>query len=47
MVVYDKDGTEHYDAFSAYQKSMRGSDPDAALYWLAKMSQRPPAKPEA
>ncbi|MDD4013017.1 MAG: replication-associated recombination protein A [Candidatus Omnitrophica bacterium] len=36
-VVYDKDGDAHYDAASAYIKSMRGSDPDAALYWLAKM----------
>ena len=37
MVVYDKKGQQHYDALSAYQKAMRGSDPDAALYWLAKM----------
>lgn len=37
MVVYDKDGQQHFDALSAFQKSMRGSDPDAALYWLAKM----------
>ncbi len=36
-VVYDKKGDAHYDAASAYIKSMRGSDPDAALYWLAKM----------
>ena len=36
-VVYDKDGDGHYDTVSAYIKSMRGSDPDAALYWLAKM----------
>lgn len=36
-VVYDADGDEHYDTISAYIKSMRGSDPDAALYWLAKM----------
>ena len=36
-VVYDKDGDAHYDTVSAYIKSMRGSDPDAALYWLAKM----------
>jgi putative ATPase len=36
-VVYDGHGDEHYDVASAYQKSMRGSDPDAALYWLAKM----------
>ncbi|HEY8361487.1 MAG TPA: replication-associated recombination protein A [Tissierellaceae bacterium] len=34
---YDKDGDEHYDTISAFIKSMRGSDPDAALYWLAKM----------
>lgn len=34
---YDRQGDEHYDHASAYQKSMRGSDPDAALYWLAKM----------
>ncbi|HPN72467.1 MAG TPA: replication-associated recombination protein A [Candidatus Omnitrophota bacterium] len=36
-IVYDKTGDGHYDAASAYIKSMRGSDPDAALYWLAKM----------
>ncbi len=36
-VVYDKDEDSHYDTISAYIKSMRGSDPDAALYWLAKM----------
>jgi putative ATPase len=36
-VVYDGDGDEHYDTISAFIKSMRGSDPDAALYWLAKM----------
>ena len=35
--VYDGTGDEHYDAISAFIKSMRGSDPDAALYWLAKM----------
>lgn len=34
---YDKDGDNHYDVISAYIKSMRGSDPDAALYWLARM----------
>ena len=34
---YDRAGDEHYDTISAYIKSMRGSDPDAALYWLAKM----------
>ena len=36
-VMYDADETEHYDTISAFIKSMRGSDPDAALYWLAKM----------
>jgi putative ATPase len=36
-VVYDHDEDEHYDTISAFIKSMRGSDPDAALYWLAKM----------
>ena len=36
-VVYDADETEHYDTISAFIKSMRGSDPDAVLYWLAKM----------
>ncbi len=36
-VKYDKNGDEHYDTISAFIKSMRGSDPDAALYWLAKM----------
>ncbi|MBU0570444.1 MAG: replication-associated recombination protein A [Candidatus Omnitrophica bacterium] len=36
-IVYDRDGDAHYDTKSAYIKSMRGSDPDAALYWLAKM----------
>jgi len=36
-IVYDRDGDEHYDTASAYIKSMRGSDPDAALYWLGKM----------
>lgn len=34
---YDKDGDNHYDTISAFIKSMRGSDPDAAVYWLAKM----------
>jgi putative ATPase len=34
---YDKHGDEHYDTISAFIKSVRGSDPDAALYWLAKM----------
>ena len=36
-VVYDKDEEGHYDTISAFIKSMRGSDPDAVLYWLAKM----------
>jgi putative ATPase len=36
-VLYDKDGDYHYDTISAFIKSLRGSDPDAALYWLAKM----------
>ena len=36
-VVYDADGDAHYDTISAFIKSLRGSDPDAALYWLAKM----------
>ncbi|MEO8205005.1 MAG: replication-associated recombination protein A [Chthoniobacterales bacterium] len=36
-VVYDGDGDQHYDTISAFIKSMRGSDPNAALYWLAKM----------
>ena len=34
---YDKDGDEHYDMLSAFQKSMRGSDPDAAIYYLARL----------
>ncbi len=34
---YDKDGDNHYDVISAFIKSIRGSDPDAALYWLARM----------
>ncbi|MGB2428203.1 MAG: replication-associated recombination protein A [Akkermansiaceae bacterium] len=36
-IVYDADGDNHYDTASAFIKSIRGSDPDAALYWLAKM----------
>ncbi|MGN1328385.1 MAG: replication-associated recombination protein A [Eubacterium sp.] len=36
-VRYDKEGDEHYDIISAYQKSMRGSDPDAALHYLARL----------
>lgn len=37
VLRYDRAGTEHYDTISAYIKSMRGSDPQAAIYWLAKM----------
>ncbi|OGS18137.1 MAG: AAA family ATPase [Elusimicrobia bacterium RIFOXYA2_FULL_50_26] len=37
LLLYDKSGDEHYDHVSAFIKSMRGSDPDAALYWMAKM----------
>ncbi len=36
-VLYDKEGDYHYDVISAFIKSIRGSDPDAALYWMAKM----------
>lgn len=36
-VVYDRNGDQHYDHISAFIKSMRGSDPDAAVYWMAKM----------
>lgn len=36
-VAYDKDGEQHYDIISAFIKSIRGSDPDAAIYWLARM----------
>jgi putative ATPase len=36
-VLYDKEGDYHYDVISAFIKSIRGSDPDATLYWLAKM----------
>jgi putative ATPase len=36
-VVYDRNGDAHYDTISAFIKSLRGSDPDASLYWLAKM----------
>ena len=36
-LAYDKDGEMHYDGISAFIKSIRGSDPDAALYWLARM----------
>ena len=35
--MYDKDGEEHYNLISALHKSLRGSDPDAALYWLGRM----------
>ena len=35
LVLYDKDSDAHYDVISAFIKSMRGSDPDAALYYLA------------
>ena len=37
VLGYDRQGDEHYDTISAFIKSMRGSDPDASLYWLAKM----------
>jgi putative ATPase len=37
LVLYDKDGDAHYDVISAFIKSMRGSDPDAVLHWLARM----------
>ena len=37
---YDKDGDEHYDIISAFQKSMRGSDPDAAIHYLARLLAR-------
>ena len=36
-ILYDKDGDTHFDIISAFIKSMRGSDPDAALFWMAKM----------
>ena len=36
-IIYDKGGEEHYNVISAFIKSIRGSDPDAALYWLARM----------
>ncbi len=38
-LLYDRDGEEHYNIISAFHKSLRGSDPDAALYWLARMLQ--------
>jgi putative ATPase len=37
LALYDKNGEMHYDIISAYIKSIRGSDPDAAVYWLARM----------
>ena len=37
MLLYDKGGEEHYNIISALHKSMRNSDPDAAVYWLARM----------
>ena len=37
MIPYDKSGENHYDTISAFIKTIRGSDPDAALYWLARM----------
>jgi putative ATPase len=39
ILGYDREGDAHYDAISAFIKSMRGSDPDAAVYWLARMLQ--------
>jgi len=36
-LIYDKNGEQHYDLISALHKSIRGSDPDGALYWLARM----------
>ena len=36
-LLYDKAGDEHYGVVSAFIKSMRGSDPDAAVYWMARM----------
>ena len=36
-ILYDKGGEEHYNVISAFIKSVRGSDPDAALYWMARM----------
>lgn len=37
LAIYDKGGEQHYDIISAFIKSMRGSDPNAAVYWLARM----------
>lgn len=39
LVLYDKTGEQHYDIISAFIKSMRGSDPNAAVYWLARMTE--------
>ena len=44
---YDRDGDEHYDIVSAYQKSMRGSDPDAALHYLGRLPRREICRPRA
>ena len=45
--AYDRNGEMHYDIISAFIKSIRGSDPHAAVYWLARMSSTPARKPEA
>lgn len=37
LALYDKNGEQHYDIISAFIKSMRGSDPNGAVYWLARM----------
>ena len=37
LALYDKNGEQHYDIISAFIKSLRGSDPNAAVYWLARM----------
>ncbi|HCV15498.1 MAG TPA: AAA family ATPase, partial [Rikenellaceae bacterium] len=37
IAIYDKNGEQHYDIISAFIKSIRGSDPDAAVYWMARM----------
>jgi putative ATPase len=37
IALYDKQGEQHYDIISAFIKSLRGSDPNAAVYWLARM----------
>ena len=37
IALYDKSGEQHYDIISAFIKSMRGSDPNGAVYWLARM----------